>query len=216
MTKELTLLQLFTLSYYFSGLTVIIIGQEETTTTSDPSTATLLHIRLPRQNSASTDSSRAGENSSFSLAIHKSTLATTRSPGSPEGRRTREQPSYASRAWNGRPEWITPRHFGRTGTPRGGRRHAASIWGSRWPHRARTVVSRRDRPFGDARTHPGRGFEHAYAAPPATGPLRTAPPPRCSTKRAPAIISNPEGASRRRRRRRRVGTRNFPNFFPNL
>ena len=46
----------------FSGLTVIIIGQEETTTTSDPSTATLLHIRLPRQNSASTDSSRAGEN----------------------------------------------------------------------------------------------------------------------------------------------------------
>jgi hypothetical protein len=47
----------------FSGLTVIIIGQEETTTTSDPSTATLLHIRLPRQNSASTDSSRAGEKS---------------------------------------------------------------------------------------------------------------------------------------------------------
>ena len=42
-------------------ITVIIIEQEETTTTSDPSTATLLHIRLPRQNSASTDSSRAGE-----------------------------------------------------------------------------------------------------------------------------------------------------------
>jgi hypothetical protein len=33
----------------------------ETTTTSDPSTATLLHIRLPRQNSASTETSRAGE-----------------------------------------------------------------------------------------------------------------------------------------------------------
>ena len=47
----------------FSGLTVIIIEQEETTTTSDPSTATLLHIRLPRQNSASTDSSHAGERS---------------------------------------------------------------------------------------------------------------------------------------------------------
>ena len=46
---------------YDSGLTVIITGQEETTTTSDPSTATLLHIRLRRQNSASTDSSRAGE-----------------------------------------------------------------------------------------------------------------------------------------------------------
>jgi hypothetical protein len=30
----------------FSGLTVIIIGPGETTTTSDPSTATLLHIRL--------------------------------------------------------------------------------------------------------------------------------------------------------------------------
>ena len=43
--------------------TVIIIGQEGTTTTSDPSTATLLHIRLPRQNSASTDMSRAGEKS---------------------------------------------------------------------------------------------------------------------------------------------------------
>ena len=47
----------------FSGLTVIIIGPGETTTTSDPSTATLLHIRLPRQNSASTDMSRAGEKS---------------------------------------------------------------------------------------------------------------------------------------------------------
>jgi hypothetical protein len=48
---------------HLSGLTVIIIGQEETTTTSDPSTATLLHIRLPRQNSASTETSRAGEKS---------------------------------------------------------------------------------------------------------------------------------------------------------
>ena len=34
------------LNLIISGLTVIIIGQEETATTSDPSTATLLHIRL--------------------------------------------------------------------------------------------------------------------------------------------------------------------------
>ena len=45
----------FAMRLNFSGLTVIIIGQEEATTTSDTSTATLLHIRLPRQNSASTE-----------------------------------------------------------------------------------------------------------------------------------------------------------------
>ena len=43
-------------SVILSGLTVIIIGQEETTTTSDPSTATLLHIRLPHSLQAQHDS----------------------------------------------------------------------------------------------------------------------------------------------------------------
>ena len=43
-----------------SGLTVIIIGQDEATTTSDASTATLLYPATG-QNSASTDMSRAGE-----------------------------------------------------------------------------------------------------------------------------------------------------------
>ena len=154
----------------------------------------------------------------FSLAIHKSTLATTRSPGSPEGRRTREQPSYASRAWNGRPEWITPRHFGRTGTPRGGRRHAASIWAWRGtPAKHGAARWRRPPEHRCSCWRCRRGCRDA--ARPAAGPPPCRHPDACSTTEKSRHLYRTQPALRRRDAEctvRNPDARNFPNFFPDL
>ena len=65
------------------------------------------------------------------LTHTKKALATPRRPYSPEGRCACTRPQHASATLNGRPERILPGHLGPAGAPRGGRRHAATIWGWR-------------------------------------------------------------------------------------
>ena len=142
-------------------------------------------------------------------------LATPRRPCSPEGRCARARPQHVSAASYGRPEHILPGHLGPVGAPRGGRRHAASIWGSRRPSSTHgrvaprpTIWRRTDAPRPRIRTRLRRAAGHRPAPHRATTALQHEARSRHNIE--------PRTREPSRRRRRRVGTRNFPNFFPNL
>ena len=142
-------------------------------------------------------------------------LATPRRPCSPEGRCARARPQHVSAASYGRPEHILPGHLGPVGAQRGGRRHAASIWGSRRPSSTHgrvaprpTIWRRTDAPRPRIRTRLRRAAGHRPAPHRATTALQHEARSRHNI--------DPRTREPSRRRRRRVGTRNFPNFFPNL
>ena len=137
----------------------------------------------------------------FSLAIHKSTLATPRSPGSPEGRRARERPPCPFGALNGRPERILPWHLGPTRAPRGGRRHAASIWAWRGTPAEHGAAGRRRPP-----EHRCSCWRSRRGCRDAARPAAGAPPCRdadacCTTEKSRHILSNPARPKARREAR---------------
>ena len=151
----------------------------------------------------------------LSLHAQEKALATPRRPCSPEGRCARARPQHVSAASYGRPEHILPGHLGPVGAPRGGRRHAASIWGSRRPSSTHgrvaprpTIWRRTDAPRPRIRTRLRRAAGHRPAPHRATTALQHEARSRHNIE--------PRTREPSRRRRRRVGTRNFPNFFPNL
>jgi hypothetical protein len=137
----------------------------------------------------------------FPLAIHKSTLATPRSPGSPEGRRARERPPCPFGALNGRPERILPWHLGPTRAPRGGRRHAASIWAWRGTPAEHGAAGRRRPP-----EHRCSCWRSRRGCRDAARPAAGAPPCRdadacCTTEKSRHILSNPARPKARREAR---------------
>ena len=151
----------------------------------------------------------------LSLHAQEKALATPRRPCSPEGRCARARPQHVSAASYGRPEHILPGHLGPVGAPRGGRRHAASIWGSRRPSSTHgrvaprpTIWRRTDAPRPRIRTRLRRAAGHRPAPHRATTALQHEARSRHNIE--------PRTREPSPRRRRRVGTRNFPNFFPNL
>ena len=110
---------------------------------------------------------------------HQKALATPRRPCSPEGRCARERPQHASAAPYSRPEHILPRHLGLVGAQRGGRRHAAGIWGSRRPTSTHgrvaprpTIWRRTDAPRPRIRTRLRRAAGHRPAPHRATTALQ--------------------------------------------
>ena len=136
-----------------------------------------------------------------SLAIHKSTLATPRSPGSPEGRRARERPPCPFGALNGRPERILPWHLGPTRAPRGGRRHAASIWAWRGTPAEHGAAGRRRPP-----EHRCSCWRSRRGCRDAARPAAGEPPCRdadacCTTEKSRHILSNPARPKARREAR---------------
>ena len=151
----------------------------------------------------------------LSLHAQEKALATPRRPCSPEGRCARGRPQHVSAASYGRPEHILPGHLGPVGAQRGGRRHAASIWGSRRPSSTHgrvaprpTIWRRTDAPRPRIRTRLRRAAGHRPAPHRATAALQHEARSRHNI--------DPGTREPSPRRRRRVGTRNFPNFFPNL
>ena len=137
----------------------------------------------------------------LTLAIHKSTLATPRSPGSPEGRRARERPPCPFGALNGRPERILPWHLGPTRAPRGGRRHAASIWAWRGTPAEHGAAGRRRPP-----EHRCSCWRSRRGCRDAARPAAGAPPCRdadacCTTEKSRHILSNPARPKARREAR---------------
>ena len=121
-----------------------------------------------------------GKNLSLlSLHAQEKALATPRRPCSPEGRCARARPQHVSAASYGRPEHILPGHLGPVGAPRGGRRHAASIWGSRRPSSTHgrvaprpTIWRRTDAPRPRIRTRLRRAAGHRPAPHRATAALQ--------------------------------------------
>ena len=153
---------------------------------------------------------------SFSLAIHKSTLATPRSPGSPEGRRARERPPCPFGALNGRPERILPWHLGPTRAPRGGRRHAASIWAWRGTPAEHGAAGRRRPP-----EHRCSCWRSRRGCRDAARPAAGAPPCRdadacCTTEKSRHILSNPARPKARREARGPPSARLQPLFAKRL
>jgi len=157
--------------------------------------------RQPVSNPLESVQRTAATRSAFSLAIHKSTLATPRSPGSPEGRRARERPPCPFGALNGRPERILPWHLGPTRAPRGGRRHAASIWAWRGTPAEHGAAGRRRPP-----EHRCSCWRSRRGCRDAARPAAGAPPCRdadacCTTEKSRHILSNPARPKARREAR---------------
>ena len=147
---------------------------------------------------------------------HKKALATLRRPYSPEGRCACTRPQHASATLNGRPERILPGHLGPAGAPRGGRRHAATIWGWRATPTKHEAAGRR-RPSASSCSRLGCRLGRRGAARPtiSAAPCRDAH--ACSTTEKSRHLYRTQPARRRRDAAAAAfGTRNFPNFFPNL
>ena len=119
------------------------------------------------------------KSSPLSPRTQEKALATPRRPCSPEGRCARGRPQHVSAASYGRPEHILPGHLGPVGAQRGGRRHAASIWGSRRPSSTHgrvaprpTIWRRTDAPRPRIRTRLRRAAGHRPAPHRATTALQ--------------------------------------------
>jgi hypothetical protein len=131
--------------------------------------------------------------------MHKKALATPRRPCSPEGRCAWARPQHAYATLNGHPERILPGHLGPAGAPRGGRHHAATIWGWRaTPTKHEAAGRRRPRTSDYSRLGCHLGRRGAARPTVSAAPCRaTHARPNAKKTSTPASNAACEGATRR-------------------